>query len=74
MERLGGDTEREQAHYAARVRLAQLPVAMAEHFTPGHEAQQTAEYEQLRDTYLQEQTNLQWLDRGITSKSHISCG
>lgn len=74
MERLGGSTEREQAHYEARVRLARLAMAMVENFTPGHDVEQTPDYQQLQGDYLQEQVNLQWLDTGLTDINRFTCG
>lgn len=61
-------------HQIAVVRISRLAMAMSEHFTPGHDVEQTPEYLDLQDNYLQAQTDLMYPDLPIRTHSHFFTG
>lgn len=58
------------------VGISRLAMQMSQLYTPGHEAQQTAEYEARRAEYMQAMTDAQWRDYSDPPpvKDYRTCG
>lgn len=59
-------------HYEQNVRINRLAHDMVAHFTPGHDVEQTIEYEAIRRNYLRQTLIKGWHDTGyIPPPDHI---